>query len=162
MNSNVLDAWYNGINNTIYGASCVNIITNFMGHNLAIVVVGNLHFIRSYEINTNVIHLLVLFEYQCHVHCLDMNVICLFVLIKHGCYMSICVVYTRKSCTWLSCLNHAWHSCLNNTNPWNNKFRMNLKRMHEAYKFVMICWALKKAFPIFWMQICASIFFHYN
>jgi hypothetical protein len=94
MNSNVLDAWYNGINNTIDGASCANIITNFMGHNLAIIFVQILLFISVYEINTNVIHLLVLFEYQCHMHCLDMNVICLFVLFKHGCYMSICVIYT--------------------------------------------------------------------
>jgi hypothetical protein len=51
-----------------------------MGHNLAIIVVQNLLFISSYGINTDVIHLLVLFEHQCHVHCLDMNVVCLFVL----------------------------------------------------------------------------------
>jgi hypothetical protein len=63
MNSIVLNAWYNGINNTIYGASCVNIITSFMGHNLTIRVVRNMIFIGSYEINTNAIHLLVLFEY---------------------------------------------------------------------------------------------------
>jgi hypothetical protein len=62
MNSNVLNAWYNGINNTIYEATCANIITNFMGHNLTIIVVQNFLFIGSYEINTNVIHLLVLFE----------------------------------------------------------------------------------------------------
>jgi hypothetical protein len=63
MNSNVQDARYNGINNTIYGASCANIITNFMGHNLAIIVVRNFLFIGPYEINMNVVHLLVLFEY---------------------------------------------------------------------------------------------------
>jgi hypothetical protein len=89
---------------------------------LAIIVVWNLLSIGSYEINTNVIHLLVLFEYQCHVHCLNTNFICMFVLFKHRCYMSICVIYTQNSCTWLLCLNHAWHLCLNNTNPWNNKF----------------------------------------
>ncbi len=106
MNSNVLHAWYNGINHTIDGASCANIIKNFMGHNLRIIVVQNFLFIGSYEINTNVIHLLVLFEYQCHVHSLNTNVVFLFVLLKHRCYMSICVIYTRKPCTLLLCLNH--------------------------------------------------------
>jgi hypothetical protein len=38
-------------------------ITNIMGHNLAIIVVRNVFFIRSYGINTYVIHLLVLFEH---------------------------------------------------------------------------------------------------
>jgi hypothetical protein len=62
-----------------------------MVHKLAIIVVQNLLFIGSYEINTNVIHLLVLFEHRCHV---NMNIICLFVLFKHKCCMSIYVVYT--------------------------------------------------------------------
>jgi hypothetical protein len=35
------------------------------------------------------------------------------------------------------CLNNAWHSCVNNTNPWNNKFHMDLERTHKVYKFVM-------------------------
>jgi hypothetical protein len=38
-------------------------ITNIMGHDLAIIVLRNVFFIRSYEINTYVIHLLVLFEH---------------------------------------------------------------------------------------------------
>jgi len=38
-------------------------ITNFMGHNLTIIVVRNLFFIGLYEIDTNVIHLLLLFEH---------------------------------------------------------------------------------------------------
>jgi hypothetical protein len=69
-------------------------ITNLMSHNLAINFVQNVLFIVSYRINTNVIHLFELFEHQCHVHCLYMNVICLFVLFKHGYCMSIHVVYT--------------------------------------------------------------------
>jgi hypothetical protein len=112
-------------------------ITNFMGHDLAIIVVQNFFFIGSNKIDTNVIHLLVLFEHQCCVHCFDMNVIYLFILFRHTCYMSICVVYTQKLCTWLPCLNNAWHSCLNDMHPWNNKFRTNLERTHEAYIFVM-------------------------
>ncbi len=68
--------------------------------------------------------------------CLDTNVMCLFVLFRHNCWMSICVVYTQKLCTQLLCLNNAWHSCLNDTNPWNTKFCMNLEWTHEAYKFV--------------------------
>ncbi len=116
-------------------------ITNFMGHNLAIIVMWNLFFIGSYGIDTNVINLLVLFEHWCHVHYLNTNVICLFVLFIHECYVFICVVYTWKSCKWLPCLNNAWHLCVNNMNPWNNKIRTNLERTHEAYKFVM--WRLQ-------------------
>jgi len=71
-----------------------------------------------------------LFKHECHM------LVCMF---KHGCCMSICVVYTRKLCTQLSCLNNAWHSCLNNTNSWNNRFCTNLEWTHEAYKFVMPC-----------------------
>jgi hypothetical protein len=69
-------------------------ITNFMGHNLTILVMRNLLFIGSYGINTNVIHLFVLFKHQCHARCLNTNIICLFILFRHGCYMFICVVYT--------------------------------------------------------------------
>jgi hypothetical protein len=64
----------------------------------------------------NAIHLRVLFEYRCHVHCLDMNVMCLFVLFKDECCMSICVVYIGKLCTQIPCLNNAQYSCLNNMN----------------------------------------------
>jgi hypothetical protein len=70
-----------------------NLITNFMGFNLAIIVVQNLLFIGLYEINVNVIHLLVLFEHRCYVHCLDTNVICMFVLFRHKCCVSIHIVY---------------------------------------------------------------------
>jgi hypothetical protein len=68
-------------------------IINFMGQNLVIIVVQNLFIISSYEMDTNVIHLFVLFEYQFHVHCVNTNVICLFVF-KHGCCVSIHVIYT--------------------------------------------------------------------
>jgi hypothetical protein len=78
-----------------------------MGHNLTIIVVRNLFFIDSCGINTNVIHLLVLFEHQFHVYCLNTNVISMFVLFRHRCYMSIHVVYTQKSCTQLPCINNA-------------------------------------------------------
>jgi hypothetical protein len=108
-----------------------------MGHDLAIIVVQNLFFIGSYGINTDFIHLLVLFEHWYGVHYLNTNVICLFISFKHGCCMSIYVVYTQKSYTWLSCLNTAWHLCLTNKNLWNNKFHMDLEWTHEAYKFVI-------------------------
>ncbi len=116
-------------------------ITNFMGYNLAIIVMRNLLFIGSYGIDTNIINLFILFEHWCHVHCLDTNVICLFVLFKHKCYVSICVVYTRKSCKQFPCLINGWHLCVNNTNPWNNRFFMDLEWTHEVYKFVM--WHLR-------------------
>ncbi len=70
------------------------LITNFMGHNLAIIIMQNMFFIGLYRIDTYIIHLFVLFEHQCHVHCLNTNVICLFLLFMHKCYMSIHVVYT--------------------------------------------------------------------
>ncbi len=76
----------------------------------------NFLFISLDGIDTNVIHLLVLFEDWCHVHCLDTNVICLFVLFRHRCCMSIHVVYKWKSCTQLMCLNNAWHLYLHNKN----------------------------------------------
>jgi hypothetical protein len=61
---------------------------------------------------------------------------------KHECCMSICVVYTWKLYTQLSCLNNALHSCLTNTNLWNNKFCMDLERTHETCKFVMYLYCL--------------------
>ncbi len=111
-------------------------ITNFMGYELTIIVLWNLFFIGLYGIDTNVIYPFVLFEYWCHVHYLDTNVICLFVFFRHRCCMSI-YVYTQKSCTRLPCLNNAWHSCLNNTNLWNNIFCIDLEQTHETCKFVM-------------------------
>jgi hypothetical protein len=65
-----------------------------MDHDLAIIVLQNLFFISSYGIEINIIHLLVLFEHQCRVQCLNTNVICcsyyfitdvvcLFVLFTH-------------------------------------------------------------------------------
>jgi hypothetical protein len=71
------------------------------GHDLTIIVVWNLLFIGSYQINTNVIHLFVLFKHWYRAHCLNTNVICLFVSFKHICCMFIRVVYTRKSYTIL-------------------------------------------------------------
>jgi len=114
-----------------------------MGHDLVIIIVWNLLFIGSYEIDIDVIHLLVLFEHWCGVHCLDTNVICLFVLFRHECCVSICIVYIQKLCTQFMCLNNAWHSCVNTMNPWNNKFHMDLERTHKAYKFMM--------YEVFWL-----------
>jgi hypothetical protein len=114
------------------------IITNFMGHDLTIIVVWNLFFISSYGINTNVNQLFILFEHWYCAHCLDTNVKCLFVLFRHGCCIFIHDVYTWKSCTWLPCLNNAWHLCLNNIDLKNNIFHMDLEWTHEACKFVMM------------------------
>jgi hypothetical protein len=107
-------------------------------------------FISLYGINTNVIHLLVLFEQWYRAHCLNTNVICLFVSFTHRCCMSICVVYTRKSYTRLSCLNNAQDSCLTNTNLWNNKFWMDSEQTHEAYKFVMTWLEVASKSNVFW------------
>jgi hypothetical protein len=112
-------------------------ITNLMGHDLTIIVLWNLFLIGLYGINMDVIHLLVLLENWYHAHCLNTNVICLFVLFKHGCYMVIRVVYTQKLYTWLPCLNNARHLHLTNMNLWNNRFHMDLEWTYEACKFVM-------------------------
>jgi hypothetical protein len=98
-----------------------------MGHNLAIIIIRNLLFISLYEIDTDVIHLFILFNLWCCAHCLNTNVIYLFILLKHRCCMFICIIYIWKSCTWLMCLNNAWRLCLNNTNLWNNKICTNLE-----------------------------------
>jgi hypothetical protein len=68
-----------------YGQFDYAFITNFMGYDLAIIFMQNLLFIGLYGIDTNFIHLFILFEHQCCAHCLDTNVICLFVLFKHKC-----------------------------------------------------------------------------
>jgi hypothetical protein len=107
-----------------------------MGHDLAIIVVWNFLFISLYEIDMDVIYLLVLFEHQCRVHCLNTNVICLFILFKPKCCV-FHIIYTWKLCTQLPCLNNAWHSNVNDANPWNNRFHMDLEWTHKAYKFVM-------------------------
>jgi hypothetical protein len=110
-------------------------------------------FIGLYEIDTNIIHLLVLFEYWCCVHCLDMHVICLFILFKHKCCVSIHIAYIQKSCTWFLCLNNAWHLCVNDTNPWNNKFCMNLEWTHETYKFVIALLGDMAKFTLYFTKI---------
>jgi hypothetical protein len=114
---NLWRLWSSIVNVRDYKMSII--ITNFMGHNLTIIVMQILIFIGSYKIDMNVIHLLVLFEHQCYVHYLDTNVKCMFILFKHECCVSIHIVYTWKSCTWLPCFNNAWHSCVNGTNPWS-------------------------------------------
>jgi hypothetical protein len=78
-----------------------------MSHDLVIINVRNLFFIGLNRIDMNVIHLLVLFEHRCCVHCFDTNAICLFILFRHICYMFIRVIYTQKSYTRIPCLNNA-------------------------------------------------------
>jgi hypothetical protein len=42
------------------------VIINFMGYDLTIIIMQNLFFLSLHRINTNVIHLFVVIEYQCH------------------------------------------------------------------------------------------------
>jgi len=72
------------------------VITNFMGHDLAIIIMQIYFLISLYGINTNVIHLFVLFEHQCRVHCLDTNVICMFVLFRYIC-CCLFMLFTHES-----------------------------------------------------------------
>jgi len=134
-----------------------------MGQALAIIVVWNLLFIGSFRLDMDATHLIVLFEHPCHVHCLDMNVICLFILFNDECCVSICIVYIRKSCTQFPCLNNAWHSCVKDTNLWNNKFRMDFKRTHDAYKFVMcVLWYTIKNDQDHWPSMLISYFHEFK
>jgi len=49
--------------------------------------------------------------------------------------------------------------CLNDTNPWNNKFCADLKRAHEAYKFVMWPPIIPRFFSItFWLFSSVQLF----
>jgi len=122
-------------------------ITNFMGHNLAIIIVWNYFFIGLYGIDTDVIQLLILFEHRCHVHCWDTNVICMFILFRHKCCVFICIVDTWKLCTQLSCLINAWHLCVNDMNPWNNRFHTNLEWTHEP---IILWWRPLPKLPHPW------------
>jgi hypothetical protein len=116
-------------------------ITNLMGHNLVIIIVWNVFFVSSYGINTNFINLLMLFEHWYHAHFLDTNVICLFVLFKHGCCMFIHVVYIRKLYTRLLRLNNPQHSCLTNTNYEITNFA---HIWNEPMKLVNLWWVNPK------------------
>jgi hypothetical protein len=115
-------------------------ITNFMGHDLAIIIMQNLFFIGLYGIDMDFIHLFVLFEHRFRAHCLDTNDICLFILFKYKCYMIFYVFYTQRSCTWLLCLNNAWHLRLSNTNLWNNIFR---QIWNKPMKLVSLGWMIE-------------------
>jgi hypothetical protein len=69
-------------------------IINFLGHNLAIVVmiIQNLFSIGLYYLDTNVIHLFVFFRHRYHADCLKMGNVCLFILSRHKCGVhDICV-----------------------------------------------------------------------
>jgi hypothetical protein len=77
-------------------------------------------------------------------------------LFRHGCCMFIQVIYTRKSSTQISCLNNAWHLCLNNTNLWNNKFCTYLKWTYEACKFVRM---IKEWICICWPYTSSMVYF---
>jgi hypothetical protein len=140
-----------------------------MDHNLAIIVLWNLLFKGLYKINMDVIHLLVLFEHWYHAHCLDTNVICLFISFKHGWYMCMCVVYTRKSYTWPSYLNNVQHLCLTNTNLWNNRFCTHLEQTmkhvnlwcKESYPYQPICLRLASKLTIFFYYQCNYPMWHH-
>jgi hypothetical protein len=142
-------------------------ITNFMGHDLVIIVMWNVFSIGSYGIDKDVIHLLVLFEHWCRAHYLNMNVICLFILFIHRCCMFIHVIYTWKSCTWLLYLNNAWYLRLNNMKLWNNKFCTNLEQTHGACNFVMyhcinefllpLIYGLEKLQQLKWLYFLPSV-----
>jgi hypothetical protein len=56
-------------------------ITNFMGYNLAIIIMRNLLFIGSYGIDMDVNQLVVLFEHQC-----------LCALLGHKCHMFVRII----------------------------------------------------------------------
>jgi len=131
-------------------------ITNLMGHVLAIIIAWNLFFIGLCGIHMNVINLFMLFEHWYCAHCLETNVICLFVSFKHICCMFIHVVYTQKLYTWLSCLNNAM--CLTNTNLCNNKFRIDLEWTHGVCKFV---WCVHDGVKVIEYCMLHSIVFYF-
>jgi hypothetical protein len=56
---------------------------------LAIIIVSNLFFIGLYCIDMDIICLFILFKHECHAHCLDTNVICYLYTFEHNYCMSI-------------------------------------------------------------------------
>jgi len=66
-----------------------------MGHNLIIIVMQKKNFEGFYGIDTDIIHQFVLFEHQCHVHCLNISIICLFVLFVLLLYVYLCYLYIK-------------------------------------------------------------------
>jgi hypothetical protein len=74
-----------------------------MGHDLIIIVMQNLHFMGLYGIYTDVIHLFVLFEHQDVVHCLNTNVICMFVFLVTN-VVCLFMLFTHESCTHNFCV----------------------------------------------------------
>ncbi len=122
----IMSSWYLCHHKKIHGSRFGNNNhVNFFFHKL----VWSRHGCHSY---IHIIWTLMscpLFKHECHMHvhyCLHMDIMCLFMF------------FTHESHTQLPCLNNAWHSSLNDTNPWNNKFCTDLEQTHEAYKFVMM------------------------
>jgi hypothetical protein len=98
-------------------------IINFMGHDLEIIVVWNLFFIGLYGLNIDVIHLFVLFKPWCHAHCLNMNVMCLFIWFRHICWC-LFVLFTQK--------NHAY------------EFHVQIMHDITTYEIIDFAWIWNK------------------
>ncbi len=93
----------------ILGYIIIGYITNFMSHD------GN-----NSHVNF-LFHKFVWNKHRCHSSTCIVWTSMSCALFRHECCVSIYVVFTQKSCTRFSCLDNAWHLCVNNTNPWNNK-----------------------------------------
>jgi hypothetical protein len=74
---------------------------------MATIIVQNLFFIGLCEIDTNVIHLFILFEHQCCAYCLNTNVIRIFILNMD--VVCLFMLFTHRSHAHNTCLNNAWH-----------------------------------------------------
>jgi hypothetical protein len=142
---------------TIWGNDCLATLlclsllpfNENMAHNMLALIMDpiiywimqNLFFIGLYGIDTDLIHLFVLFEHQCHAHCLNTYDICLFILFRHKCYMFIylCFLHMKVMHT-TSMFNDAWYSCLSNTNLWNNIF---WQIWNKPMKLISLWWMVE-------------------
>jgi len=59
------------------------LIKNFLNHKLVTIVMQNVCSIESYYLDMNIIHLFVLFRHGCYIHCLHKNVMHTFMLCRH-------------------------------------------------------------------------------
>ncbi len=59
------------------------LIKNFLNHKLVTIVMQNVCSIESYYLDMNIIHLFILFRHGCYIHYLHKNVIHTFMLCRH-------------------------------------------------------------------------------
>jgi hypothetical protein len=111
----------------------------------------NYFFIGLYCIDMDIICLFILFKHECHAHCLNTNVICYLYTFEHDCHMSIHLVSTWRSCPQISCLDYTWHSCLNNTTYERKKIAQLLLLNRDSWSLWWVRLKRNSISPPLWL-----------